>query len=169
MNLPYKVGDFSLYEEMKTKALLFLLVVQVCIAGCGNNEIQIPNQRLVGTVSGEEWNYKSANAFLFSSDFKYEIKFLSTNESAEDPCAVPSPGSPYVSIVLSPVIGSYSLPLPNLQESARFHESVGLGVIATSGFLEIFDVNGGRIFGYMQAVLDDDNTVEGSFEAIICN
>ena len=154
---------------MRADAFLILLLLQSILSGCGNDEIQIPNQRLVGMVAGEEWNYKSANAFLFSSDFKYEITFLSTNESAEDPCLVPSPANPHISMVISPVIGSYSLPLPNIQESTQFHESVGIGVIATSGFLEIFDVNGGRIFGYMQAVLDDDNTVEGSFEAIICN
>lgn len=136
---------------------------------CGNNDVQIAGPRITGVIDGEQWDYKSANAYIFSSDLKYQVKFLSTKESAEDPCAVPSPGNPFLSIIIPLQRGSFSLPLPNTTESARFHLSPGNTQIAVSGWLEIDDIINSRIFGRIQAQLDDENTLEGSFEVLICN
>ncbi|MEP5610942.1 MAG: hypothetical protein ABJP45_01770 [Cyclobacteriaceae bacterium] len=138
-------------------------------SSCGQNEIQLPEKTLQGIVDGEEWEMKFANAYIYSSDFKYQIKFLSTLEGAEDPCTVPSTSNAHISIIMQLRRGSFSIPLPIIDESARFIWSNGSSVIAASGFLEIFDIDNSRIFGYLQAQLDDENTIEGSFEAFICN
>lgn len=139
------------------------------LTGCGQNEIQLPDQELEGMVAGEPWKFKLGNAYLYSSDLKYQIKFLSTEEGAEDPCTVPSTANAHVSMIMQLRRGSFSIPLPITDESARFHWPNGSSAIATSGFLEIFDINNARVFGYLQAQLDEDNIVEGSFEVLICN
>lgn len=150
-------------------ALLVISSSLLGLSGCGGSEIQLPEQRLTGLIAGEDWDMKFANAYIFSSDLKYQLKFLSTKEGGDDPCAVPSTANPHVSIIMQLQIRSYSLPLPFVQESARFQFENGSSSIATSGFLEIYDIVNSRVFGYLQAQLDDGNTVEGSFEAFICN
>ena len=122
-----------------------------------------------GSVTEEAWEIKFANGFIYSSDFKYEVKFLSTKEGASDPCAVPSTGNPFVSMIIPLQRGSFSIPLPINDESVKFHDGRGTTLHATSGFLEIFDIDNSRIFGYLQAHRDDENSVEGSFEVVLCN
>lgn len=151
----------------------FSIVVSVfallLMMGCGKDEIQIPNQPLKGMVAGESWELKFSNAYIFSSDLKYQIRFLSQEEVGNDPCAIATTGNRHVSMIFPLRIGSFSLPLPDNQESARFHFGPGNSSIATSGFLEIFDIDNSRIIGFMQAQLDDQNMVEGTFEVQICN
>jgi len=154
---------------MKSTSFFLVFIGTLFLGGCGQDEIQLSDQQLQGMVAGEEWQLKFSNAYLYSSDFKYQIKFLSTRESAEDPCAVPSTANAHVSMIIQLQRGSFSIPLPITDESARFNWSDGSSAIATSGFLEIFDVSNSRIFGYLQAQLDDENSIEGSFEVIICN
>lgn len=167
-----------LYNRRTTKvkpffAPLVLLAlfgaISAALPSCGGTQIELPEQRLTGSIDGQEWDMKFANAYIFSSDLKYQLKFLSTAEGGDDPCAVPFTANTHVSIIMPLQIRSYSLPLPIVEESARFQFSNGSSAIATSGFLEIYDIVNARVFGYMQAQLDDDNTVEGSFEAFICN
>ena len=35
--------------------------------------------------------------------------------------------------------------------------------------MEIYLIDNAQMFGYIQAILDDENTVEGSFEVRFCN
>lgn len=154
---------------MKTTPIFLLISGLLLLASCGQNEIQLPDKKLQGMVDGQEWEIKFANAYIYSSDLKYQIKFLSTEEGAKDPCAVPSTSNAHISIIMQLRPGSFSIPLPFTNESARFNWPNGSSAIATSGFLEIFDIDNSRIFGYLQAQLDDDNTIEGSFQAVICN
>lgn len=154
---------------MKTTSLFLCLIALLALANCGQSDIQLPEQELQGMVNGEDWEIKFSNAYIYSSDLKYQIKFLSTVEGGNDPCAVPSTGNDHVSMIMQLRIGSFSVPFPFVEDSPRFEWSDGNSVIATSGFLEIFDIVNSRVFGYLQAHLDDGNTVEGSFEALICN
>ncbi len=154
---------------MKVTSFFLLLLGLLILTDCGESEIQLPDQVLLGQVEGQAWELKFANAYLYSSDLKYQIRFLSTRENAQDPCAVPSTSNSHISLIMPLQRGSFSIPLPITTESARFNWSDGSSAIATSGFLEIFDIDNLRVFGYLQAQLDDENTVEGSFEAVICN
>ncbi len=154
---------------MRLSVLIIAISGCLFLSNCGKDEIQLPEQDLTGKVDGEAWDLKFSSGFIFSSDLKYRVRFLSTQEGASDPCNVPSTGNTHVSIVIPLQRGSFSLPLPILEESARFHLADGNTILAASGFLEIFDIDNARIFGYLQAQLDDDNSVEGSFEALLCN
>lgn len=163
------MGSCLSLSEMKTTSLFTFFLGCLLLLNCGGDEIQLPDQQLQGKVDGEDWELKFSNAYLFSSDFKYQIKFLSMKEGGQDPCSIPSTTNPHVSMIMPLQRGSFSIPLPNTNESARFNWSNGSSAIATSGFLEIFDISNSRVFGYLQAQLDNENTVEGSFEIVICN
>ena len=154
---------------MKRIPFFWLLLGSLLLINCGRDEIQLSEQQVKGLIAGVGWEYKSSNAFIFSSNLKYQIMLLSNKETAKDPCTVRISGNTHISMIVPLQRGSFSLPLPNVQESPRFHISAGNTPIATSGFLEIFDINNSIIFGYLQAQFDDENTVEGSFEAFVCN
>ena len=116
-----------------------------------------------GLIGGEDWQIKFGNAFLFSTDFKYQFRFLSTREGVNDPCGLPSTANAHVSMIMKlQQSGSFSVPFPVTSESPRFHFSDGSTAIATGGFLEIFATSQTQTFGYLQAQLDDNTTVEGS-------
>ncbi len=142
------------------------------LTGCGNDEIQLPNQKLEGKINGTEWSSDKANAYTFSTDFKYEVKLLSEEEPGSDPCSAPSPSKPFLSAVFRPSEGSFSLGSvlvdPN-QVVVRIHPNTSSEFIITNGFMEIYLIDNAQMFGYIQAILDDENTVEGSFEVRFCN
>lgn len=140
--------------------------------GCGDDQIQIPNKKLEGKIGTEEWISDKGNAYLFSSDFKYKIKLLSSKEPGSDPCAIPSPSKPYLSAIFQPSIGSFAFSTvvadPN-QVIVKIHPSFSEEFIIINGFMEIYAIDNFIIFGFIQAILDDENTVEGTFEVRFCN
>ena len=146
-----------------------ILPIILLFLGC-KDEIHLPDEPLQGKINGKEWTMGVANAYLVSSDFKYKIIFLLKDEIVDNPCDLPVPTLPYVSVIMkSPFQGSYSIPLPIISESVKLHSSFSKNITATSGFIEVFDVHQRKIRGYMQAKLDTDNFVEGAFEVVVCN
>ncbi len=143
-------------------------VFALLFVGCSNDNIQLEEDPITGMVAGEDWTFQYGNGYINPNSI-YTIQLLSLEETANDPCAVPSPGNPFISMAIPLRRGSFSVPFPNLDESPRFHLSPGNSFIATSGFLEVYDIDNSRIFGYLQAQLDDENTIEGQFQAFICN
>ena len=153
---------------MKNFHFLFLLVPLVFTA-CLNGEIDVNNEPAAGVINGEQWNLASANGYLVPFELKYEFKLLGVSEPGSGGCSAPFPTGPHLSFTVPPRAGSFSIPLPILQESVRIHENGSTSAFATSGFLEIYGVDNSRVTGYIQAVLDDENTVEGNFEVDLCN
>lgn len=167
-------------EKVKVKskksfgACIFLcsMVFLPLFCGCSNDEIQLPDKVLQGSIDGKDWTYKSANAFLRSTDFTYTVKFLSDAESVTDPCTLPSPGLAHAKAIFRPAIGSFTispLAVDNNQVQVAFQLTPAKALIASSGFMEVYDINGQVVFGYLQAVLDDENIIEGSFQIRLCN
>jgi len=147
-----------------------ILIVGIFAIACNSNDIELPNQTLQGQIGGESWQYASANAYLTSSNFEYTIKFLSSQEPRfEDPCAIFLPSQKHLSITMIPRIGSFSIPLPDSFQPTIFHFEDGSQLRASSGFLEVFNLDRNFMRGYIQAVLDDENTLEGAFEVEFCN
>lgn len=142
------------------------------LSACGDDGIQLPDKDLTGTIDGEAWEYGSANGFVQTTDAQFLIKFLSSEELVSDPCALPSPGRSHVKAIFRPAIGSYTVSpqaLSNNQVQVAFELSPGKSLIAGSGFMEIFDINNRIVFGYLQAIVDDENMVEGAFQIRLCN
>ncbi|MEM7297890.1 MAG: hypothetical protein AAF391_06450 [Bacteroidota bacterium] len=147
------------------------LLVSLAI-GCANDDIQLPDQELLGTIDGEDWEYDSANGFLQTTDFQYLARFLSDKETVSDPCALPRPGRMHVKAIFRPAIGSFTVTpqaISNNQVQVAFEISPAKTLIAGSGFMEIFDINNQIVFGYLQAIVDDENMVEGAFQVRLCN
>lgn len=142
------------------------------LSGCGRDEIQLPDQQLEGLIDNKEWSYKSANAYLQSSDFKYRVRFLSSEEGVSDPCTLPAPSLTHVKAIFKPAIGSFFVSpqaIDNNQVQVSFEISTSQNLIAQSGFMEIFDIQGQLVYGYLEASFGDENKVEGSFEIRLCN
>lgn len=155
--------------------LVFIIILSgLCygLSSCANDQVQLPNKKLEGKMGAEDWNSDKANAYLFSSDFKYQAKFLSSKEPGSDPCSTPSPSKPYLSAVFKPSEGSFSFSTvlidPN-QVVVKLHPTTSKEFTITNGFMEIYGIDNSIMFGYIQAILDDDNSVEGNFEIRICN
>jgi hypothetical protein len=145
--------------------LLFLI-------GCKSDDVQLPDNKLEGSINGNDWSYKSANGYLFSSDFKYRVRFLSSEETVGDPCSQPNPSITHVKAIFKPSEGSFFVApqaLDDNQVQVTFEVSTSQSITATSGFMEIYAIDNLVVVGYLQAVLDGDNKVEGSFQIRLCN
>ncbi|NQZ76424.1 MAG: hypothetical protein HRT61_09990, partial [Ekhidna sp.] len=136
---------FMLRETLLFKAKecfpLLLLAIATFLSGCGNDEIQLPQNELEGTINGEPWSYKSANGYLISSNFQYGIRFLSSEESVSDPCTQPSPTITHVSAIFRPAMGSFFVApeaIDNNQVKVVFEFAPGQSITATSGFMEVY-------------------------------
>jgi len=153
---------------LMTWGLITLLV------SCAKDEVELPDKELQGAINGQEWTYKSANAFLETADFRYKVTFLSTEESVSDPCALRSTAKRHITAFLRfpEYEGNYTI-APQLVNDNEvvvvFNANISGELVATSGFMSIFAIENRVVFGYLQAVLDDENTVEGSFQIRLCN
>ncbi|WP_420317260.1 hypothetical protein [Ekhidna sp.] len=162
---------YVIHKSRKSFHLIFSSLILITI-GCSGDEIQLPDNLLEGSIDGKDWNYKSANGYLVSSDLRYQVRFLSSDENVSDPCTLPSPTRAHVKAIFRPAERSYFVTpqaIDNNQVQVSFELSTSQNLVATSGFMEIYAIDNQVIIGYLQAVLDDDNTVEGSFEIRLCN
>ncbi len=151
---------------------MYFVLIGVMFLGCGRDELELPEQELEGLINGKEWSYKSANGYLQSSDFKYRVRFLSSEESVSDPCTLPSPSLTHVRAIFKPAVGSFfvsSQAIDNNQVEVYFEISTSQNLKAQSGTMEIFAIEGQIIYGFLDAALDDENKVLGSFEIRLCN
>ena len=142
------------------------------LTACKSDDVQLPDRILSGQIGATEWNIKSANAYLISSDFQYRVRFLSSEESVTDPCTLPNPTRAHISAIFRMAEGSFTVSprvVADNEVQVFFEMSPSQRLIATSGFMEIFAIDNLVAIGYLQAVLDDGNTVEGSFEIRLCN
>ena len=150
-------------------ALVFLLGT---VSSCGGDQIDVPDQPLQGRLDGNAWTSVSANAYRLPGGIQINVRFLSELEPVSDPCALPSPGLAHVRAIFRPAIGDFSVAPSALDENqvqVGFQVSPSTNLTAVSGFMSIFDINNGIIFGYLQAEIDDDHSVEGSFRINLCD
>ncbi|GAB4238749.1 MAG: hypothetical protein Tsb0034_14520 [Ekhidna sp.] len=142
------------------------------LAGCGKDEIQLPSQPLQGKVGGQEWRSELAGAFRISTNSFFQIRFLSDEEIVRDPCTLPAPGRPHVKAIFRPATGDFTVSPQAIDENqvlVAFEVSPSIILTASGGFMSIYDINNSVIFGYLEAILDDDNTVKGRFQIRLCN
>lgn len=157
-------------HPFKYLLLALALGVLYSLVSCGGDGVDIPKTPLEGFVEGQEWIFKFGNAYAYSGGTipKYTFRLLSTDELGNDPCPVVSTTNAHVRMVLPLGTGSYSIPFADFNETVKFDYGDGRVFSATSGFIEIFAVDQNQLVGYIQAVLDEDNIVEGRFFVEIC-
>lgn len=167
------IFGLALTKVSQSVPLAIFSLLLLGLVNCAEDETNLPSRTLQGAIDGDStWVYGSANAYLFSSDQRYRARFLSDAETATDPCTVPSPTLRHVVATFRPQIGSYfvtPMAVENNQVQVNLAASAAESVVASSGFMEIYAIENLRIYGYLQAVLDEGNSVEGSFEIKICN
>ena len=161
--------DKTSHSLHKSVLLILTFSCTLLFAGCAGDEIQLPEGELSGEIGGKPWEYGLANGFRRGSQF--EFKFLSSAESVREACDLPFPGRPHVKALLSPRIGSFTVSTfaidPN-QVQVVFELGGGQAITAVDGFMEIFDISGGEVAGYLKTGTDE-NKVEGSFRLQLCN
>ena len=159
---------------MRKTSLFFLSALALSLfQNCGTDTIELPENDLEGKIEGVDWLYGSANAYGRTNG-QYEVRFISSQESSEaNPCSLRSPGITHVRAIFTPGTGNFTvspLALDNNQIQVIFQVTNAKAVIANSGFMEVFDIRDGNIFGYLQASEDVNNTfVEGRVEIVVCN
>lgn len=153
---------------------LFLLLLSLSIfQNCGVDDIQLPENDLEGKIEGAAWVYGTANAYRRTTDGQYEASFISIEESPSNPCGLPSPGRPHVKAIFRPDFGNFAvspIAIDDNQVQVIFQVSNARALTANSGFLEVFDIRGNTVFGYLQATEDiNSNFVEGRVEIELCD
>ena len=118
-----------------------------------------------GTIGGEAWEFRYANAFYEELDELYDVEFYSTEETGADPCSIFISTKNHFTVRLPTEVGNYNLPLSPESRSVRFEPE---NLVATSGFIEVTAINGTFVTGFLQATFDDDNTVSGAFSFDTC-
>ncbi len=145
-----------------------LLTLLFVLTDCGTDDGLRDAPILAGQIDGSEWKNKFGNAYRDNSERMYNITYFSDEEVSDEACTIAATGFRYLTISLPTETGSYNLPFNGA--SMRFHLGGSLNTLeATSGFVEITQILGNQISGYLQARFDDANSVEGQFRLKICN
>jgi hypothetical protein len=145
------------------------MALLVSVTSCLDDGIDIPNTPLSGKINGQDWTYSFTSSALYSgSPTKYTFFLFSEEELNNDPCAAVSSTKPHLRVILPLQIGSYPLGPQQGVENLRFVYGNGGEFSATSGSVEILAFDFRRMAGYIQAIGDDNNTVEGRFTAELC-
>ncbi len=149
---------------MKRLGFILVLIASACGADDGLENAPI----LAGRIGGNPWTYELGNAFLNNVNGTFELTFFSEEEPSAEACAIAATGLRHITLTVPERPGNYNLPLNG--NSAIFHqEQSASSFSATSGFVEITQIVGNQISGYLQATFDADNMVEGQFRLKICN
>ncbi len=152
---------------------IWLLVVSFMLftlIGCDNTLDNFDTEKdpLIGKIGGEDWKYISGGA---RSDLRTnQIAGLLTGLNVQEPCAIRVLGEPYLELRVPGRIGNYNLPSANGEVTLIFVSRNGEQRLSvTGGFMEIAALSGRQALGRINASVDDDNTVEGSFLLEICD
>lgn len=145
-----------------------LLVLLVVVVGCGddNNLTDIPFVQ--GKIGGEEWNFLYGKAFRDVREGTFDISLYSDMEVVASACGVATTNNAHMTLTIP--ISEMNFNLPNNGESLSFEQKGSTqSFLATSGFVEITQILGNQVSGFVQAQFDDNNIVEGRFRLEICN
>ena len=149
----------------------YLILSQLAILlACSGDNIDLPDEILAGKINGVDWEFRTGSVSFTGGNGNQYLLF-STLESTDQGCSLVSSTNPYLSIKLPTGSGNYSIPIPpNQGDNVKFIHGDGTILSATSGFVEIVGVNQGtnELVGYLQALFDDNNTVQGTFRLEVC-
>jgi len=159
--------------HIRTLLLLIVAAVMCSIMSCRDDGIDLPDTQLFGEINGEEWVYEFSrmHQYGFSStnpnSFRYTFYFFSSSEINSGSCAGGGSTKPHIQVVLPLQIGSYPV-LGFGAENLKFVYGNGTVFDATSGSIEILAFGNNKMAGYIQALSDENNFIEGRFIAELC-
>ncbi|MEQ8470071.1 MAG: hypothetical protein RIC35_02745 [Marinoscillum sp.] len=155
---------------MRILLLTFVIVGLLFVSACDDstNRLDLNKDPLSGKINGVEWEYTGGNALY--RPFDNEATGLILNQETTDPCTIKLTSLAHVQVIL-PTFET-TLNLPDVQNRAVIKMASPNGgpiYTASGGFVQIVEVTGREIIGYISATYDDDNYVQGSFYVKICN
>ncbi len=160
---------------MKFALRLLSLILLISMVACSGEDDAMDDGGLTdpvtGVIAGVEWQLDVSTAIFEEIDEQYTINLIGVDEQlADDGCSVLFPGQEYVRFTVTAATGRYALPFEFANQGVKFYadRSVGGFELATSGFVEITEITGNQVFGNLEATMDGDNQVSGSFVATIC-
>ena len=153
-----------------SKTLLSILTGCLLVfAGCDDdiNKFDLNKDPLSGKIDGVEWNYTGGRVDY--SNFSNQAAGKIFNENLTDPCLRINTSNAHLDVAFFTQRGNYTLGLIDSGEIKFVTPNGGAIYTATSGFIEIIEVNAFEIIGYISADFDDNNFVQGSFLVRICD
>lgn len=154
-------------KAFKNISLTLAILIAGQFTSCGDDQLDIPNVPLSGMVGGEQWDFKMGFFRQWSAS-EYEYRLFSTEEQSDDPCSVVSTSNSFIRVVVPSSGQSHQVTNGDQRKNLKFDLGNGTVFNASSGFIEIFAFDGFRLHGYLQAIFDDGNTVQGRFELEPC-
>lgn len=131
--------------------------------GCGDDEpdLDVDGEPADGTVEGNDWFFISGNAIPQDDSDYYDINLA---DQSIDPCEQPYDDGFYIQMAVLPEESEQST-------FVAFTEIDGMsgGVTASTGPVEITEWGDDLVQGYIDYEHDEENAVEGSFAAQICD
>jgi hypothetical protein len=152
-------------KQLSLSILAFTYII--LLTNCGDNS-DVEAAPLEGTIGGEAWTYKYAKAFYNEIDDLYDAELYGTQQTEADPCSIFISGEAHISMQVPNSTGNFQVPA-DIQVLFDQPGTDNAFFRATGGFIEINTAAGGQIVGFVQAMFDDDNTVEGTFSFSRCN
>lgn len=132
------------------------------------NDLENPASGIIG---GVDWQFDLGTAFFEEIDNKYTINLLGIAEGADnDGCNIIFPGEEYVRFTVDAEVGRTDIPFEFSAQGVKFYpdRSVGGFELATDGYVEITAITDNQVTGVLDATLDSNNQVSGSFVVTIC-
>lgn len=160
---------------MKTLAKFLMISLLMIFLSCksddGDMDIQDDLTSASGSIGGVAWEFDAGTAFFEEIDNLYTINLLGVAEGvSDDGCSILFPGEEYVRFTVSAAVGRTDIPFQFSAQGVKFYpdRSVGGFELATSGYVEITEISASQVKGVLDASLDLDNQVSGSFTVTIC-
>ncbi len=159
---------------MKSLFLLSALGAVSVLVSCSSEDDamdQASENPASGVIAGEAWEFDGGTAFFEEIDNKYTINLLGVAEGlTDDGCSILFPGEEYVRFTIDAEVGRTDVPFEFSSQGVKFYpdRSVGGFELATSGYVELTEITSGQVTGNIDAMLDSNNQVTGSFTVTIC-
>lgn len=147
---------------MKNKFYFFILILTTELISCNQ---KISSEKLNGKFENKDWQYVTAVAIENLSDTG-EIQINFFDEEIEAPCDN-SVNENFISILCPKKVGKYEFASNQLIAFFNQHRNTK---IASEGIIEIteIDLKNNLAKGKILATADEENFVNGTFEAKYC-
>lgn len=158
---------------MKYLILISLSIISFSFLSFCNTtgETDLSQEPLVGKIGGADWTYVAGNAYFDQSSTIVNGMLLDFRSS--DPCSWISVSQDHIELSFPSQTGTY-----DLTSGSFTSDDYGTAVFKTLspsqnlyayGYVQIFSISKARIVGYINAQVDNDNYVKGSFQLSVCN
>lgn len=155
---------------MKSKVVFIIALISLVVfTNCDDSsDEKIP--RLSGQIEGSSWKYQYSKAFYNSIEERFDVEMYGENQTEpfEDRCSIFISGETHLSVRVPFETGYYAVP-GDIDVVFELSGTGNESYTAVSGYVEVVEATSQGVSGVLQAVFDENNSVEGSFSFSSCN